>query len=135
MGMKLYKDISVLEIEIRSFSNEGYKVKYDFAKNLISWRDNYMWNNNFMKSITDRKREVIDSKLPESGMLEWMEGYNAGDIAKYGRKTSIPGEWEINVTFVDGTRLKSGAVQNFPKKWDNLRIIIEETTECTFRLQ
>ena len=131
---ELYKSIALLEVEIRSFSNEGYKVKYDFRKNLISWRDNYMWNNNFMKSISDSKRDIINKRLPNCGMLEWMRGYNNGLAEKYGRKTSTPGEWEITVVFDDDTRLKAGARQNFPLRWNELKSIIEDTTECTFRL-
>jgi len=131
---EMYKSIAILEVEIRSFSNEGYKVKYNFNRNLLSWRDNYMWNNNFMKSISESKKKIIDEKLPKSGMLEWMVGYNNDEADKYGKKTTIPGEWEISVEFSDGSKLKSGASQNFPKKWNELKAIIEETTECHFRL-
>ena len=39
---KAYGSIAVLEVEIRTFANEGYAVKYDFGRKVISWRDNYM---------------------------------------------------------------------------------------------
>ena len=38
---KAYGSIAVLEVEIRTFANEGYAVKYDFGRKVISWRDNY----------------------------------------------------------------------------------------------
>ena len=92
---KAYGAIDVLEVEIRTFANEGYAVKYDFGRKVISWRDNYMWNNNFTRSINDNNLALIKDK----------------------------------------TRLKSGAEQHFPKKWKNLKTLIEETTGCSFILR
>ena len=77
----------------------------------------------------------IREMLPESGMLEWMNGYNMGLTDKYGDKTVIPGEWMIKVEFKDKTTLKSGAEQHFPKKWNNLQSMIEQTTGCSFTLR
>ena len=132
---KEYGAISLLEVEIRTFSNEGYAVKYDFERKVISWRDNYMWNNNFTRSINEDKLKLIKETLPESGMLEWMHGYNMGLTDEYGDKTVIPGEWKIEVEFKDKTRMKAGAEQHFPKKWKNLRVLIEQTTGCSFVLR
>ena len=89
---KAYGSIAVLEVEIRTFANEGYAVKYDFGRKVISWRDNYMWNNNFTRSINEHNMSLIKEKLPKSGMLEWMHGYNLGLTDEYGDKTLIPGE-------------------------------------------
>ena len=100
---KAYGAINVLEVEIRDFANEGYAVKYDFGRKVISWRDNYMWNNNFTRAISDANSALINEKLPASGMLEWMEGYNKGLTDEYGDKTIIPGEWSIKVEFKDKT--------------------------------
>ena len=132
---KEYGSITVLEVEIRTFANEGYAVKYDFVRKVISWRDNYMWNNNFTRSINETNMALIKEKLPESGMLEWMHGYNMGLVDEYGDKTAIPGEWSIEVEFKDKTKMKSGAEQHFPTKWKNLKNIIEETTGCSFVLR
>ncbi len=132
---KAYGSIAVLEVEIRTFANEGYAVKYDFERKVISWRDNYMWNNNFTRSINDDKMAIIMEKLPASGMLEWMHGYNLGLTDEYGDKTVIPGEWKIEVEFKDKTKMKAGAEQHFPKKWKNLKNLIEQTTGCSFVLR
>lgn len=132
---KAYGSIAVLEVEIRTFANEGYAVKYDFERRVISWRDNYMWNNNFTRSISEENIKIIKEKLPESGMLEWMNGYNLGLTEEYGDKTAVPGEWMIRVEFKDKTSLKSGAEQHFPKKWSNLQHLIEQTTGCGFTLR
>ncbi|MBR6881301.1 MAG: hypothetical protein IKN14_09525 [Clostridiales bacterium] len=132
---KMYDSIVMLEVEISSFSGGGYKVRYDLSRNLISWNDSYMWNNNFMKSLTATKKELINKALPESGMLEWMEGYNRGETEKYGRPTANPSSWKITVKFEDNTTLVSSHTKNFPKKWNDLKTIIEQTTECTFRLR
>ena len=78
---------------------------------------------------------TIISPDPSTRMLEWMEGYNMGLTEEYGDKTSLPGEWKIEVEFKDKTRLKSGAEQHFPKKWKNLKTLIEETTGCSFILR
>ena len=130
-----YGSIAVLEVEIRTFANEGYAVKYDFGRRVISWRDNYMWNNNFTRSLSEENIRLIKEKLPESGMLEWMKGYNLGLTEEYGDKTVIPGEWQIKVEFSDKTSLKSGAEQHFPKKWKNLQYLIEQTSGCSFTLR
>ncbi|MBR2549157.1 MAG: hypothetical protein IKE92_03955 [Clostridiales bacterium] len=132
---KAYGSITVLEVEIRTFANEGYAVKYDFDRKVISWRDNYMWNNNFTRSISEDNLRRIREKLPNTGMLEWMNGYNMGLTDKYGDKTVIPGEWIIKVEFKDKTSLKSGAEQHFPKKWKELQLLIEQTTGCSFTLR
>ena len=132
---KAYGSITVLEVEIRTFANEGYAVKYDFERKVISWRDNYMWNNNFTRSINENNYALICEKLPESGMLEWMNGYNMGLEDEYGTKTTIPGEWKIEVGFKDKTRMKAGAEQHFPKKWKSLQRLIEQTPGCSFVLR
>ena len=130
-----YKMISFLEVEISSFAGGGYKVRYDFARRLISWNDGYMWNNNFMKSLTPEKLDLIKDELPGTGTLEWMEGYNAGKLAKYGAPTANPSSWRMCVKFDDGTDLVASHAKNFPKDWILLRDLIEATTECRFRLR
>lgn len=130
-----YGSITLLEVEIRTFANEGYAVKYDFGRKVISWRDNYMWNNNFTKSISEDKLALLNERLPLTGMLEWMKGYNLGLESEYGEKTSMPGEWLIKVEFSDKTTMKAGAEQNFPKKWKNLKNLIEQTAGCSFVLR
>ena len=117
-----YDNITVLEVGITSFGNEGYAVKYDFVKKVIQWRDSYMWNNNFTRSISEDKLALLKEKLPESGMLEWMKGYEMGLTEEYGDKTVIPGEWIIKVEFADKTSMKGGAAQHFPKQWKNLKV-------------
>ena len=92
--MEMYEEIALLEVEISSFSGGGYKVRYDFDRNLISWNDGYMWNNNFMKSLTAPKLALIRDRLPETGMIEWMIGYNAGNLDKYGKATANPSSWK-----------------------------------------
>ena len=132
---KAYGSIAVLEVEIRTFANEGYAVKYDFSRRVISWRDNYMWNNNFTRSLSEDNIKLIKETLPESGMLEWMNGYNLGLTEEYGDKTVVPGEWIIKVEFNDKTNMKSGAEQHFPRKWKNLQSLIEQTSGCSFMLR
>ena len=132
---KAYDAITVLEVEIRTFANEGYAVKYDFGRRVISWRYNNMWNNNFTRSISDDKYALLREKLPESGMLEWMKGYELGLTDEYGDKSVIPGEWLIKVEFSDKTTMKMGAEQHFPKKWKNLKSLIEQTAGCSFTLR
>ena len=132
---KAYGSIAVLEVEIRTFANEGYAVKHDFGRRVISWRDNYMWNNNFTRSLSEDNIKLIKETLPESGMLEWMNGYNLGLTEEYGDKTVVPGEWMIKVEFTDKTSMKSGAEQHFPTKWKNLQHLIEQTSGCSFMLR
>ncbi len=131
---KMYDDIALLEVEISSFSGGGYKVKYDFERNLISWNDGYMWNNNFMKSMTGAKLNTLRERLPDTHMIEWMQGYNAGNLEKYGRCTANPSSWKIYVRFKDSSSIVSSHTKNFPKDWGKLKSIIEDTTECCFRL-
>ena len=125
----------MFEVEISSFTGGGYKVRYDFVRRLISWNDGYMWNNNFMKSLTLEKLEIITKNLPGTGVIEWMEGYNKGELAKYGLPTANPSSWRICFTFEDGSDLVSSHTKNFPKNWTKLKEIIEATTECCFRLR
>ena len=132
---KRYGSITLLEVEISSFTGGGYKVRYDFVRRLISWNDGYMWNNNFMKSLTPEKLEIIEKNLPATGVIEWMEGYNKGELAKYGFPTANPSSWRICINFEDGSDLVSSHTKNFPKNWTKLKEIIEATTECCFRLR
>ena len=131
----LYDKIKILEVEIIAIGGGGYKVKYDLERNLISWSDGYMWNNNFMKFITTAKLEFIKKELPKTNMLEWLKGYSEGEIEKYGYETINPSTWKASVKFEDGTSLSGTATKNFPKEWNKLKSFIEETTECSFRLR
>ena len=130
-----YDKITVLEVGITSFGNEGYAVKYDFVKKVIQWRDSYMWNNNFTRSLNETDYNTLKEELPKSGMLEWMKGYNSGLENDFGDQTQIPGEWKITVEFEDKTKLTAGAEQHFPKKWKFLKNLIEKTTGCSFILR
>lgn len=130
-----YDEIALLEVEISSFSGGGYKVKYDFKRKLISWNDGYMWNNNFCKMLTANRLEIINKRLPETGMLEWMEAYNSGNFEDIGTPSANPSSWKINVIFDDGESFVSSKTKHWPKNWMKLKSIIEETTECTFRLR
>lgn len=130
-----YDKITVLEVGITSFGNEGYAVKYDFVKKVIQWRDSYMWNNNFTRSLNETDYNTLKSELPKSGMLEWMKGYNSGLADDFGDKTQIPGEWKITVVFEDNTKMTAGAEEHFPKKWKFLKNLIEKTTGCSFILR
>ena len=130
-----YEKITVLEVGITSFGNEGYAVKYDFVKKVIQWRDSYMWNNNFTRSLNETDYNTLKNELPKSGMLEWMKGYNSGLENDFGDKTQIPGEWKITVVFDDDTKMTAGAEQHFPKKWKFLKNLIEKTTGCSFILR
>ena len=84
-----YDNITVLEVGITSFGNEGYAVKYDFVKKVIQWRDSYMWNNNFTRSLNETDFRTLKEELPKSGMLEWMKGYNSGLEADFGDQKQI----------------------------------------------
>ncbi len=130
-----YDKITVLEVGITSFGNEGYAVKYDFVKKVIQWRDSYMWNNNFTRSLNETDYNTLKEELPKSGMLEWMKGYNSGLENDFGDQSQIPGEWKITVEFEDKTKLTAGAEQHFPKKWKFLKNLIEKTTGCSFILR
>ena len=94
-----------------------------------------MWNNNFMKSLTPEKYEVMTKNLPETGVIDWMEGYNRGELAKYGVPTANPSSWRICINFDDGTDLVSSHTKNFPKNWTKLKELVEATTEMCFRLR
>jgi len=130
-----YDNIAVLEVGITTFGNEGYAVKYDFVKKVIQWRDSYMWNNNFTRSLNDSDFKTLKEELPKSGMLEWMTGYNNGLANEFGDETPVAGEWKITVEFADKTKLTAGAEQHFPKKWKLLKYLIEKTTGCSFVLR
>ena len=130
-----YDKIAVLEIGITTFGNEGYAVKFDFVKKVIQWRDSYMWNNNFTRSLNESDFKTIKEELPKSGMLEWMKGYNSGLAAEFGDQTPVAGEWKITVEFENGTKITAGAEQHFPKKWKLLKSLIERTTGCSFVLR
>jgi len=130
-----YDNISVLEVGITAFGNEGYAVKYDFVKKVIQWRDSYMWNNNFTRSLNESDYKLIKEELPKSGMLEWMKGYNSGLASEFGDETPVAGEWKITVEFEDGAKITAGAEQHFPKKWKLLKSLIERTTGCSFVLR
>jgi hypothetical protein len=130
---KAYKQIRILEIEVRSFADEGYKVRYDFERNLISWRDYYMWNNNFMKSMTDAKRRIIEEKLPGSRLIECVDAFMKGTVDEKD-VLDRPAKWEITIEFNDKTKMKHSEEERFPAEWIEWRTMIEATTECTFRL-
>lgn len=130
---KSYDDIVFLEIAISNRSG-GYKVKYDFEKNLITWFDSYMWNNNFMKHMNQDKTDIMRSELPKTKLLDWLYGYIDGNNDKYGSVTANPATWDITVGFEDGTKVHGTATQHFPHEWNALKLLVEKTTACSFKL-
>lgn len=132
---EMYDIIEILEVEISSFRGGGYKVRFDFAKSLLSWNDGYMWNNNFMKFMPASQITKIRESLPESGILMWMDKYNKGEHEEIGNPTANPSSWKMRVKLSDGTEIVSGHARHFPKDWMKIRAIIENATECVFRLR
>lgn len=135
LGNLSYEDIKKFEVVLSSASGEGLKVKFDFEKELISWSDGYMWNNNFMKSLTQEKKEFLINNLPNTHMLEWMIQYNLGNEKDCGHQTANPAIWQIKVLFNNEDTLSSTSCQHFPNDWAKLKELIEKLTECTFRLR
>lgn len=130
-----YSSISVIEISITTFANEGYSVKYDFAHKLLCWRDYYMWNNNFMRAINDEMFDMLVSNLPKLKLLEWMESYNNGNESLDTKMVAFSGEWKIRVQFDDKTVLTSEAEQYFPKLWCKLKCLVEKTSGSVFSIR
>ena len=129
-----YNSIAVIEVQIMTLANEGYSVKFNLNRKIMSWRDYYMWNNNFTRAISDDACTLIQQNLPKIGVIEWMMAYNDGLTDELGSKTPVPGEWKITVEFDDNTKRSSGAEQYFPKDWNSLRALIEKITGCSFVL-
>ena len=93
-----------------------------------------MWNNNFTRAISDDSCNLIQTSLPKIGVIEWMMAYNDKFTDEIENKFSVPGEWQINIEFDDGTKLSAGAEQSFPKDWNSLKSLIEKVTGCSFLL-
>ena len=129
-----YNSIAVVEVRIMTLASEGYSVKFNLASKIMSWRDYYMWNNNFTRAISDDSCALIKESLPKIGIIEWMMAYNDKLTDEIESKFPSQGEWKINIEFEDGTKFESGAEQNFPKDWNSLRSLIEKVTGCSFLL-
>lgn len=130
-----YENIKTLEVELEDLSGEGYRVRYDFERRMINWTDKYMWNNNFMKTLNERKFTKLCEELPQSELLSWIEAYAEGENNSYGKRVAAPAKWSVNVSFDDGKLIHAEAVQHFPFKWNILKHIIEETSDCYFKLR
>ena len=130
-----YGNIVQFEVAISSSTGEGLKVRFDLGKELLTWNDGYMWNNNFMKGMNSDKLAYLKENLPDTHMLEWMIAYNTGLEKEYGHETANPSIWQIKVYFDNGEILSSTSCQHFPNDWPKLKNIIEKMTECTFRLR
>ena len=130
-----YDKLVLFEVSLTSFAGEGLKVKFDLQKRLISWNDGYMWNNNFMKAIDNDKLKMLNERLPETHMLEWLRAYAEGMEDTVGSKTHKPGVWKISVFYDDGTTLSHESKMHFPNDWRLLKSLIEDITECSFRLR
>ena len=129
-----YNSIAVIEVRIMTLASEGYSVKFNLVSKIMSWRDYYMWNNNFTRAIRDDSCALIKESLPKIGIIEWMMAYNDKLTDEIESKFPSQGEWKINIEFEDGTKFESGAEQNFPKDWNSLRSLIEKVTGCSFLL-
>ncbi|MBO7450582.1 MAG: hypothetical protein J6U54_09450 [Clostridiales bacterium] len=130
-----YENILQFEVVLSSASGEGLKVKFDLQKELITWNDGYMWNNNFMRGISTENLAYLKEELPKTNMLEWMIKYNKGDMDDVGHPTANPSIWQIRVFFDNGETLSSTSCQHFPNDWNSLKELIEKLTSCTFRLR
>ena len=129
-----YNSLAVIEVRIMTLANEGYSVKFNLTRKIMSWRDYYMWNNNFTRAISDDACSLIEQNLPKIGVIEWVMAYNDGFKDEIESKFTVPGEWKIILEFDDGTKLSAGAEQSFPKDWNSLKSLIEKVTGCSFLL-
>lgn len=130
-----YANIKQFEVAISSATGEGLKVRFDLDKELLTWNDGYMWNNNFMRGMNADKLDYLKENLPQTHMLEWMLAYNEGRCDDVGHATANPSIWQIKVYFDNDETLSSTSCQHFPNDWAKLKKIIEKMTECTFRLR
>ena len=48
-----YNSLAVIEVRIMTLANEGYSVKFNLNRKIMSWRDYYMWNNDGSITITN----------------------------------------------------------------------------------
>lgn len=130
-----YDKIKMLEITYGDLSGGGYKALFDFERQIIKWTDEYTWNNNFMKTLNENKFENFCKSLPGTEMIDWLRAYSDGKEAEVGRNVPSLSQWSIKIVFESGEILEAGATRHFPRKWNDFKHLVEDTTDCYLKLR
>ncbi|MCQ2534720.1 MAG: hypothetical protein MJ172_09165 [Clostridia bacterium] len=130
-----YDNIKMLEITYGDLSGGGYKALFDFERQKIKWTDEYVWNNNFMKTLNDSKFELLCTNLASTEVIEWVNGYLDGREDEFGRSVPSLSQWKVKIIFNDDSKLEAEAVRHFPRKWNDFKHLIEDTTDCFLKLR
>lgn len=132
---KTYENIKNLEIVYGDLSGGGYKVLFDFERRIARWTDEYVWNNNFMRTLNENKFNNFIDLLPSTELINWVSDYYEGKGQECGRNVPSLSQWKVIITFNDGSTLEAEAVRHFPYKWNDLKHLIEDTTDCFLKLR
>lgn len=132
--MNSYEDITCIETEISGYRRGCIRVRIDFDKRMVTWRDSLQWNNNFLRSISPDKIQHFRTALPSTHILQWKTityGPNPQETAL----CCHPEDWAVTVSFRQNPPARISGSGKLPAEWARLRELIEYITKIPFRLR
>ena len=133
--MSKYDDIIAVESEISGYRRTCLQTAVYFDKKMVAWKDSLQWNNNFLRSLSDKHIFRLRKLLEKTEILTWQRRYE-GDK---GRLNDIcptrPEEWRVKVTFSDDTVFVSDGCCQHPDQWQDFRAFVEDASRTPFRLR
>jgi hypothetical protein len=128
-----YDKILALEAELSAYRRGAIRIRLDFEKHMIFWRDSRQWNNNFFRSVAPNRMAELLRDLPSTHLLEWTVGDGNGASDMY--PACIPSSWQVSVFFTDESTMKFIGQDCYPRDWKRFRELLEGVARIPFCLR
>ena len=129
-----YEDIVCIDAELSGYRRGCIRVKIDFDKKMVTWRDSLQWNNNFLRSISADKIQTFRTLLPNTHILQWKTHYT-GLVSQDDANVCHPSDWAVVISFAQRPPLRILGSRQYPSEWHLFRDLIESITKIPFRLR
>lgn len=133
MDTNSYETIICIETELSAYRRGSIRVRIDFEKKIVTWKDSRQWNNNFFRSLSQQSLDQLRNELPQTDLLHWDQN-NAEDRDNVS-SACAPSDWAVSVYFSDDSILRLSGNNSYPKEWKKYRTMIETITKSHFCLR
>lgn len=132
--MNNYNDIVCIEAELSGYRRGCIRVRIDFDKKIVTWRDSLQWNNNFLRSISADKINFFKTMMPATHILQWQTHYTS-PVSQDNTNVCHPADWAVVISFRQNAPVRILGSMQYPSEWHLFRDLIESMTKIPFRLR
>lgn len=128
-----YESIHAIEAELCAYRRGSLRIRIDFDKHMIFWKDSRQWNNNFFRSVSPIRMTQFLQALPSTHLLEWHQGNGEDPSETY--PACIPSSWLVSVFFEEESIVRFSGQNSYPKEWKRFKDLLESVARIPFCLR